>query len=165
MKIEMKVALLFGAFLALILFQMRLLPYIAIGNIRPDLFLLAVCYLSLRSGEAKGALVGFGLGFLEDSLSFSPLGVKALSFALAGSLLGVVRRGLFWDNPLTESLLLFSAAIFSGFISLLVLNFFLIPRPVGGTLFRLILPESFLTALCGFFFFALFRRWKELKAK
>ena len=165
MKIETKLVLVFLALLAIIVFQMRLLPYFAIGSIKPDLFLLCVCYLSLRKEEAKGALIGFGLGFLEDSLSIAPIGVKALSFSLAGSLLGFVRKGLFWDSPLAQSVLLFSAGILSGFVSLLALNFFLIPRPFGDTLFRLILPESIFTSLWGFLFFFILQRWGERKAK
>jgi len=165
MKTEMKWVLVFSIFLAVVVLQMKLLPYLAIGNIKPDLFLFFVCYLSLKNEEAKGALIGFGLGLLEDSLSSSPLGVKALSFSLAGSLLGFVGKGFFWDNPLTQSFLLFSAGILSGFVTLLVLNFFLIPRPIGGSLFRLILPESILTALWGLLFFFVFQRWKERRAR
>jgi len=165
MKIEMKLVLAFLVLLAIVIIQMKLLPYFAIGNIKPDLFLFFVCYLSLRNEEARGALIGFGLGLLEDSLSISPLGVKALSFSLVGSLLGFVRKGLFWSNPLAQCLLLFSAGILSGFVTLLALNFFLIPRPMGDSLFRLILPESIFTALWGLLFFFVFQRWKERKAR
>jgi len=165
MKTEMKLVLVFLFFLAVVVLQMKLLPYLAIRNIKPDLFLFFVCYLSLKNEETKGALIGFGLGLLEDSLSSSPLGVKALSFSLVGSLLGFVGKGLFWDNPLTQSFLLFSAGILSGFVTLLALNFFLIPRPIGGSLFRLILPESILTALWGLLFFVVFQRWKERRAR
>jgi hypothetical protein len=66
---------------------------------------------------------------------------------------------------LAQSVLLFSAGILSGFVSLLALNFFLIPRPFGDTLFRLILPESIFTSLWGFLFFLILQRWKERKAK
>ena len=165
MKIEMRLVLGFFILLAIVVFQMKLLPYFAIGDIKPDLFLFFVCYFSLRNEEAKGALIGFGLGLLEDSLSISPIGVKAVSFSLVGALLGFVRKGVFWDNPLTQVLLLFSAGILSGFVTLLALNFFLIPRPMGDSLFRLILPESIFTALWGLLFFFIFQRWKERKAR
>jgi len=165
MKIEMRLVLVFLILLAIVVFQMKLMPYFAIGNVKPDLFLLFVCYFSLRNEEVQGALIGFGLGFLEDSLSISPIGVRAMSFSLVGSLLGFVRKGLFWDNPLTQGLLLFSAGILSGLVTLLVLNFFLIPRPMGDSLFRLILPESIFTALWGFLFFFVFQRWKQRKAR
>jgi rod shape-determining protein MreD len=165
MKIEMRVVLVFLLLLAIVLFQMKLMPYFAIGNIKPDLFLLFVCYFSLRNEEVQGALIGFGLGLLEDSLSISPIGVRAVSFSLVGSLLGFVRKGLFWDNPLTQCLLVFSAGILSGLATLLALNFFLIPRPMGDSLFRLILPESIFTALWGLLFFFVFQRWKQRKAR
>jgi rod shape-determining protein MreD len=164
MRIEVKVGYVLLALFALIGLQMKLLPHFALGGIKPDLFLFAVCYLSLRGGETRGAIIGFALGLLEDSLSLSPLGMKALSFALVGFLLGVARRDLFLDSVLAQILLLFLAGVVSGLTTLISLNFFLIPRPMGTTFFRLILPESFFTALCGLLLIFVFHRLRPLKA-
>lgn len=148
----------------LIALQMKFLPHFAIWGIKPDLFLLAVCYLGLRGGETRGALIGFALGLLEDSLSLSPLGIRALSFALVGFLLGVAGKDLFLDTALMQTLLLFLAGILSGLITLLSLNFFLIPRSLGPTFLLLILPESLLTALWGLLLIFLFQRLRQLRA-
>ncbi|MDH7500195.1 MAG: rod shape-determining protein MreD [candidate division NC10 bacterium] len=161
----MKAAYLLLAILALIGFQTEVLPYLSIGGIKPDLFLFAVCYLCLRRVGQRGALIGFSLGLLGDSLSLSPLGMKALSFSLIGYLLDIARRDLFLDRLLAQSSLLFLAGLLSGLVSLLSLNFFLIPRPLGKTFLRLILPESLLTALLGLVFIFVVQSWGQLKAR
>lgn len=149
--------------LALVVIQMKVLPSLSIGGIKPDFFLLFVCLLSLWGGETKGAIVGFCLGLLEDSLSLSPLGMRAFSFALVGFLLGFARRGLLLDSLLVQGVLLLSAGVLSGFVTLLALNFFLIPRPIGETLWRLILPETLLTACCGLLFLIFLQRWRRAR--
>jgi len=161
----MKTAYLLFAILALIGFQTEALPYLSIGDIKPDLFLFAACYLCLRRPGQRGALIGFFLGLLGDSLSLSPLGMKALSFSLIGYLLDLARRDLFLDRPLAQSLFVFLGGLLSGLVSLLSLNFFLIPRPMGKTFFRLILPESLLTALLGLVFIFLVQSWGQVKAR
>ncbi|HEX9920013.1 MAG TPA: rod shape-determining protein MreD [Candidatus Methylomirabilis sp.] len=161
----MKAILVFLSFLALIVLQVRLLPHFAIGDIKPDLFLFSVCCLSLRSGEAKGAIIGFGLGLLEDCLSISPVGMRAFGFSLVGFLSGYARRELLLDSLLAQTLLLFFAGLLSGSATLFALNFFLIPRPIGYTFMRLILPESLLTALGGFLLLIIFPRWKDLRTE
>jgi rod shape-determining protein MreD len=159
-RAEAKVILVFFALLALVAVQVKLMPYFAIGDIKPDLFLLLVSYLSLRGGEIKGTIMGFSLGLLEDSFSLSPLGFKAFGFSLVGFLLGYARRGLLLDSFWTRTLLLSGAGLISGLASLLVLNFFLIPRPLGQTFLRVISLESLFTALWGVLILSVFGRWR-----
>lgn len=161
----MRVAYLFLSLLALIGFQMELLPRLSIGGIKPDLFLFTVCYLCLKGEEGRGALIGFSLGLLEDSLSLSPLGMRALSFSLVGYLLEMARRDLFLDSILAQASVLFLAGVLSGLVSLLSLNFFLISRPIGSTFFRLILPESLLTALLGLLLIFVAQSLRQLMAR
>lgn len=165
MRIEVRAVAVLGTLLVLIGIQMKVLPHFAIGGIKPDLFLFTVCYLSLRGDERKGAIIGFALGLLEDSLSLSPLGMRALSFALVGFLLGVARRDLLLDSALVQTFLLFLAGVLSGLVTLLSLNFFLMPRPIGDTFFRLLLPESLLTALWGLLLISIFQKLGQLKAR
>ena len=164
-RAEIKVLLGFFALLALVAIQMKLMPYFALGDIKPDLFLLLASYLSFRGGEIKGTIMGFSLGLLEDSFSLSPLGLKAFGFSLVGFLLGFARRGLLVDSFLTQALLLFGAGLISGLASLLVLNFFLIPRPLGPTLLRVISLESLFTALWGVLIIFVLSRWRHPQAR
>jgi rod shape-determining protein MreD len=160
----MRALLILASLLGLIALQMKLLPYLEIAGVKPDLFLFAACSLSQKGGPTRGALWGFALGLLEDGLSLSPLGMRALGFALVGYLLGVAGRDLFLEALPFQVLLLFLAGIVSGAVTLISLNFFLIPRPVAPTIFRLLLPESIVTALWGGVLLLIWRRLKAFKA-
>lgn len=61
---------------------------------RPDLVLLVVAAAALLHGPVTGALTGLAGGWLVDLVppGGEPLGAGALSYALAGALVGAARR-------------------------------------------------------------------------
>jgi len=61
---------------------------------RPDLVLLVVAAAALMHGPVTGALVGLAGGWLVDLVppGGEPLGAGALSYAVAGALVGAARR-------------------------------------------------------------------------
>ncbi|MCK0111531.1 rod shape-determining protein MreD [Ornithinimicrobium sp. F0845] len=61
---------------------------------RPDLVVLVVAAAALMHGPVTGALVGLAGGWLVDLVppGGEPLGAGALSYALAGALVGAARR-------------------------------------------------------------------------
>jgi hypothetical protein len=65
-----------------------------VGSGAPDLFLLAVLILARRSHMAVAALVGLGLGLLEDAQGLLGFGANALALSLVGAL-GSRTRDLF----------------------------------------------------------------------
>ncbi|QDO89330.1 rod shape-determining protein MreD [Ornithinimicrobium ciconiae] len=66
---------------------------------RPDLVLLVVAAAALLQGPVTGALVGLAGGWLVDLVppGGEPLGASALSYALAGALMGAARRWAPWS--------------------------------------------------------------------
>lgn len=66
---------------------------------RPDLVLLVVAAAALLHGPVTGALVGLAGGWLLDLVppGGEPLGASALSYALAGALMGAARRWAPWS--------------------------------------------------------------------
>jgi cell shape-determining protein MreD len=67
---------------------------LGVGSGAPDLFLLAVLILARRSHTAVAALVGLGLGLLEDAQGLLGFGANALALSLVGAL-GARTRDLF----------------------------------------------------------------------
>ncbi len=65
----------------------------------PDLVILVVAAAALLHGPATGALCGLAAGWLVDLVppGGEPLGASALSFALAGALVGAVGRWGPWS--------------------------------------------------------------------
>src|SRR5690606_19525395 len=66
---------------------------------RPDLAVLVVAAAALTHGPVTGGLVGLAGGWLVDLVppGGEPLGAGALSYALAGVLMGTARRWMPWS--------------------------------------------------------------------
>ncbi len=79
------------------------------GLYAPDLLTVAVLLSARRLTGAGAAVLGFGLGLLQDSLSLIAFGREALTYALLG-FLGARTRDLF----VGDSLLFVGAYLFVG---------------------------------------------------
>jgi rod shape-determining protein MreD len=74
-------AVLFALILAVVL-QTSVLPVHVAGPFKPDLLLVAMVYLALRSPVAQGALMAWILGLVKDVFSGLYLGLNAFSFLI-----------------------------------------------------------------------------------
>ncbi len=74
----------------LIIVQKTLIWLIALTSydITPDIVLIGIVYIGIRKGKITGSIGGFITGLLIDFLSFSFLGLMALSKATAGFVAG-----------------------------------------------------------------------------
>lgn len=79
-----------GLLAALIIIQKTLIWLVAVTSyeITPDIVLIGVIFVSMRKGKIAGSLSGFASGLVLDFLSFSFLGLMALSKTVAGFLGG-----------------------------------------------------------------------------
>jgi rod shape-determining protein MreD len=77
-------------FIVLIMVQKALIWLIAVTEyqITPDLVLICVVYLGVRKGKISASVGGFAAGLIFDLLSFSFLGLSALSKSSAGFISG-----------------------------------------------------------------------------
>jgi rod shape-determining protein MreD len=76
----------FALLLGLIIIQKTLIWLIAVTNyqITPDIVLIGLVFLGIRSGRIAGTVGGFVCGLIMDLLSFTFLGLMGLSKAAAG---------------------------------------------------------------------------------
>lgn len=74
----------------LIVIQKTLLGLIAVTSyeITPDVVLIGIVYIAMRRGKIAGSVGGFAAGFIIDFISFSFLGLMALSKTVAGFISG-----------------------------------------------------------------------------
>jgi rod shape-determining protein MreD len=72
---------LFALVLAVVL-QTSVLPVHVAGSFKPDLLLVAMVYLALRSPVASGSLLAWMLGLIKDVFSGLYLGLNAFSFLI-----------------------------------------------------------------------------------
>ncbi|MBN2384111.1 rod shape-determining protein MreD [bacterium] len=67
----------------------RIFPQIDRFFILPNLPIILLVYISLYSGPERGTIVGFMLGFFEDSLSSELMGINSLIKTALGFFLGI----------------------------------------------------------------------------
>ena len=83
-----------GILIVLIIVQKTLIWLIAVTayDITPDIVLIGLVYIGIRKGKITGTISGFAAGLVMDILSFSFLGLMALSKCIAGFLAGYFNR-------------------------------------------------------------------------
>lgn len=89
--------LLIAVFLTLVV-QLSLVRRVAIFGVQPDLVILLLVLLAGRRGPASGALLGFGIGLLQDLLVPETLGMNALAKSVVGWAMGKLSRQLAMDS-------------------------------------------------------------------
>ncbi|MGA2506060.1 MAG: rod shape-determining protein MreD [Chitinispirillaceae bacterium] len=77
-----------GIFLLCFVLQTTVVPLIGLSGITPDLLMVALFFLALRTGQMTAVGVGFFLGLAQDLFSPSILGQNALSKTIAGFFAG-----------------------------------------------------------------------------
>jgi len=79
-----------GILLGLIIIQKTLIWLIAVTSydVTPDLVLVGLVYIGIRNGKIYGSVSGFFAGLIVDFVSFSFLGLMALSKTAAGFISG-----------------------------------------------------------------------------
>jgi rod shape-determining protein MreD len=148
-----------AALLAAFVLQVGVAPYLAIGGIVPNFFLLVVVTLALVEGPNWGAGAGFVGGLLFDLIGTGPVGPMALVLAVVGFAAGTLFANLFaegWLLPLTVL----------GIASLTVsLSYGLILTLLGATegwlsnFFTVMLPEALYNTALGLLFYPVLARF------
>jgi uncharacterized membrane protein len=94
--------------------QSMFLPSLSVGGIRPDLGLIAVCWVGFWLGEYNGAVLGLFLGFAQDLLSAGPVWVDLTTKAGAGLAAGVLGRQVTHATPVMMSVGMLLISLASG---------------------------------------------------
>ena len=80
-------------------------------GIKPDIVVLVLIYIALRSGCFEATLLGFAIGFLQDIDMPHNLGLNALANSVIGFAVGWVRLHITADNFLVQISLIFGAVL------------------------------------------------------
>ncbi len=135
--------------------QAVLLGPLSVWGIRPDLFLLLVFLVSQRVSPEAATILGFLIGLCQDGLSGGPLGLRAFTDSLMGFLAAGLSHHMYTDKPRALFWLLLGGSAAAGGITLILLMFFLGPRPFASALLWVIAPEALYTAAVGVLIFCL----------
>lgn len=93
---------------AIVLVQTTVMPYLRVGDVVPELGLVATVAIAYREGPELGAGFGFAAGLAIDLFLQTPLGLSALAFSLTGYLVGILQgamaRTAWWVPPVLGGL-------------------------------------------------------------
>jgi rod shape-determining protein MreD len=89
--------------LVLLVLQFYLRPRLGSARVSPDFLLIALMLFAMRSGAGAGAVAGFLIGVIEDSLSPARFGAGALAHTLVGYFAAWGRAVFFADNMLVNA--------------------------------------------------------------
>ena len=119
-----------------------------IWSIKPDLLIMTLSFIALRSGPVVGAYMGLGIGILQDIYLPTDLGVNALAKSLIGAGLGYSHSRMVADSVQVQTALVFGAVICHDFIYYVGASAY-VPFEVGS-----ILGRAVYTGLISAVFFA-----------
>ena len=89
--------------LVLLVLQFYLRPRLGNARVSPDFLLIALMLFAMRSGAGAGALAGFLIGMIEDTLTPARFGAGALAHTLVGYFAAWGRAVFFADNILVNA--------------------------------------------------------------
>ncbi|HEY7675558.1 MAG TPA: rod shape-determining protein MreD [Candidatus Methylomirabilis sp.] len=136
---------------------------VTLAGVQPDLFLILAVGASLGAAPEAAALMGFLAGLYQDALSGAPLGLRAFTLTLMAFGAARVGRELEAGRPAAQFALLLGGAALAGVITLATLSFFFGPPPLLATLFRVMVPETLLTAGLGTALLGAARLWRVVR--
>jgi rod shape-determining protein MreD len=87
----------------LIVLQFYLRPRLWNARVSPDFLLIALMLYAMRSGAGAGAVAGFLVGVIEDTLTPARFGAGALAHTLVGYFAAWGRAVFFADNMLVNA--------------------------------------------------------------
>jgi rod shape-determining protein MreD len=87
----------------LVVLQFYLRPRLWNARVSPDFLLIALMLYAMRSGAGAGAVAGFLVGLIEDTLAPARFGAGALAHTLVGYFASWGRAVFFADNMLVNA--------------------------------------------------------------
>lgn len=135
--------------LAAFVIQSAILPYIAIGETKPNLMLIVTASYAFLLGDRPGILVGFLCGLLQDIFFGPVIGFSSMVYAVIGYLCGKFKNLLYVED-LSFPLIMIGLSDFAyGFLNYVFL--FLIRNRLYVQFYirTIILPEVIYTVLLG----------------
>lgn len=153
-----KTLTLIGLLIAGFLLQVGVAPYISIGGISPNFFVIVVVIAAMINGSDQGVIVGFTGGLIYDLVGSGSVGPAALVLAITGYLVGLLAQHLFAEGWLLPVTVLGIASLFSELIYLILSAMVGSSAPFFSSLYLYVLPTAIYTTVIAVLLFPLISR-------
>lgn len=93
------------------LIQTTWVHLISVFQIQPDLVIMVLVFIALRSGPSEATLLGFSIGLIGDAYTPPNLGLTALAKSIISFATGYIRNRIQVNSPLVQISLIFIAVL------------------------------------------------------
>ncbi len=138
-----------------LLFQITIFPPYLLDPFHPNLLIVLVVYLGLRSKGRSGALAAFSIGLLQDCFSGIYFGLSGFSYLCIFFALNMTAGRFYTDSRFLMVIVIFLSTLVNGLLNLLLLLIFSAADGVYATLLSSLLPHALVNALIGSLIFML----------
>ena len=136
----------FSFITAALLLQVTILPAYLADPFKPNLLIIAVTYLGLKTGRG-GGFVAFALGLLQDCFSGIYMGLNGFSFLSLYLILNMAADRLYTNSRYLMIFVVFLATIVNGLLNLLLLLVFPTATGIYVTLLAALIPQALVNTL------------------
>jgi rod shape-determining protein MreD len=137
-----------------LLLQVTILPAHLADPFKPNLLILIVTYLGLKTGRS-GGFIAFSLGLLHDCYSGIYLGLHAFCYLCHFVVLHMISNRLYTESRFLMVFVVFLATIANGLLHLFLLMIFSTADGIYGTLLTDLIPQAMTNAAFSFLIFSL----------
>jgi rod shape-determining protein MreD len=132
--------------LGIVLLETSVLPHYLISLFKPDLLLVLMVFLALRSPLSTSLPAAYGLGLLKDCLSGLYLGLNAFSFLIVYLVLKLLSDRLYVQNAFLLVLTVSVSTIATMTINLVLLSVFSEGSGMFSTFINTLIPHLLMNA-------------------
>lgn len=132
----------------LVVLHTAVLPYVSVWDVKPDVGLVAVCFVGLLAGELEGLLVGLFLGWVMSLFSAGDLAAGMAVKGGAGFLAGLAGRQMAQVTPVVLVGGLLVASLLGGLVTMWAAKLSE-PQNIFWALQTIIVPQACLDAVIG----------------
>ena len=129
-----------------LLLQVTIFPAYLDDPFKPNLLIIAVTYLGLKTYRLGGGLA-FCLGLVQDCFSGLYLGLSGFSFLSIYLLLKITAGRFYTDNRFLMIIVVFLATVVNGLLHLFLLLIFSTANGIYATILSSLMPQGLVNAL------------------
>ena len=131
---------------AALLLQVTILPAYLADPFKPNLLIIVVAYVGLKTGR-MGGILAFVLGLLQDCFSGIYLGLNGFSYLCIFISLNVTADRLYTDSRYLMVLVVFLATVVNGLLHLVLLFIFPNTNGMYAPILSSLIPQGLINAL------------------
>lgn len=153
-----KILIFIGLGICIILQGSNIIESLKIGNIKPDLVLLYLTYMSLNLGEIITINLGFSAGILLDLLSQNIIGINSLTLTIFSFVLNSFKTKIYTEKILSGVIVTILATIFVKLLNFFLIHLFVNKVNFYDAILKIIIPLAFYNSILSIPLFPIFTK-------